>query len=183
MKTRLIIISAILSLTILSCKNDDQKEEKKEEVVKQNVKENFSFEMNVVSLNKDDFSMFYTEDGTINFKGEQAVWFGVNPKSESQKVVFDLKEEILPSNIRVDFGLVQDKGDVTIENFKMSYYGKTFEAKGSDFLRYFIPNETVKTDVDQTKGTIRIQKLPNKPFTPFFYPQQALLDEIKKITK
>lgn len=182
MKTKFVIIAAIFSLILVSCKNDS-KEEKTEEVTKQDVKENFSFEMDVVTPYKDDFTVFYTEDGTINFSGDKAVWHGAEPKSESQKIVFDLKEEIIPTNIRVDFGIVQDKGDVTLSSFKMSYYGKTFEAKGSDFLRYFIPNETLKADIDQAKGTIRFQKLPNKPYTPFFYPQQAILDEIKKITK
>lgn len=183
MKTKLIILSAILSLAFVSCKNDAKEGKATEEVVKQDVKENFSLELDVITPNKDDFSMFYTEDGTINFSGDKAVWFGVVPNAASQKVVFDLSEEILPTDIRIDFGLVQDKGDVTVERFKMSYYGKTFEAKGSDFLKYFIPNETLKADVDAAKGTIRFQKLPEKPFTPFFYPQQALLDEIKKITK
>ena len=181
MKTKFIILIAVLSLAVVSCKNETK--EKTEEVAAPVGKQNFSLEMDVICANKEDFSMFYTEDATINFSAEKVVWTGVESKAVSQKVVFDLKDEILPTDIRIDFGIVQDKGDVTLEKFKLNYYGKTFEAQGSDFLKYFIPNEGVKADVDVAKGTIRFQKLGDKPYTPSFYPQQAILDEIKKITK
>jgi len=183
MKTKFIIVTAILSLIFVSCKNETKETPQEAEAPKEQVKENFSLEMDVVSANKEDFSMFYTEDGTINFTADKAVWFGVEQKAGSQKVIFDLKEEIIPTDIRIDFGIVQDRGDVTLEKFKLTYYGKTFEAQGSDFLKYFIANENVKADVDAAKGTIRFQKMADKPYTPSFYPQQSILDEIKKITK
>lgn len=184
MKTKFILLIAFLSLVVVSCKNDTKAaDEKTDEVAQPQGKQNFSLEMDVISANKEDFSMFYTEDATINFNSEKVVWAGVPAKAGSQKVVFDLKEEILPTDIRIDFGIVQERGDVTLEKFKLNYYGKTFEAQGSDFLKYFIVNEGVQVDVDAAKGTIRFQKLANKPYTPSFYPQQAILDEIKKITK
>ncbi|MFN3752797.1 hypothetical protein [Flavobacterium sp.] len=184
MKTKFIILTAVFSLILISCKNEEKTTtEEGTEVANQNVKENFSLEMDVICTNKEDFSMFYTEDGTINFNADQVAWTGVEPKATSQKVVFNLKEEIMPTNIRIDFGIVQDRGDVTLEKFKLNYYGKTFEAQGSDFLKYFIPNENVKADVDPVKGTIRFQKIADKPYTPSFYPQQTILDEIKKILK
>ncbi len=181
MKTKFIIISTILMLTVLSCKNVN--ETKVVETPKEVVKENFSLEVDVISPNDDDFCLFYTEDGSINYNADKAVWFNVKGKSETQKAIFNLKTEVLPTNIRIDFGIKQDKGDVTIENFKINYFGKSFEAKGSNFLTYFKPNTVLKTDLDQAKGTIRIQKDVNKPFTPAFYPEQALINEIKKITK
>lgn len=182
MKTKFILITVILALAFVSCKNE-AKGEAEQEATKENVKQNFSLEMDVISANKEDFSMFYTEDGTINFNADKVVWFGVKQDSTSQKIVFDVAEEIIPTDIRIDFGIVQERGDVTLEKFKLSYYGKTFEAKGSDFFKYFIANEGVKADVDATKGTIRFQKIADKPYTPSFYPQQTILDEIKKITK
>lgn len=182
MKTRIIVAIVLMTTFFVGCKNET-KGEGEQAAAKENVKENFSLEMDVISANKEDFSMFYTEDGTINFNADKVIWLGVEPDSKSQKIVFDLKEEIIPTDIRIDFGIVQERGDVTLEKFKLSYYGKTFEAKGSDFLKYFIANESVKTDVDAAKGTIRFQKLADKPYTPCFYPQETILDEIKKITK
>jgi hypothetical protein len=97
-------------------------------------------------------------------------------------VTLDLKEEIIPTNIRIDFGINKDQGDVVLEKFKFSFYGKSFEAKGSEFFKYFIPNDSVKTEIDTKNGTVKFLKNPKKFFTPFYYPQQAVLDEIKKIT-
>ena len=177
MKTNFLILATIISLTIISCKND-----KKEDVAKADEKQNFSIDLEVLAPLDDNFSVYYTEDNTINFNGDRAVWRGVKGQLESQKVTIDLKEEIIPTNIRIDFGINKDQGDVVLEKFKLSFYGKSFEAKGSEFFKYFIPNDSVKTEIDAVKGTVKFLKNPDKFFAPFYYPQQAVLDEIKKIT-
>ena len=177
MKTNFVILATIISLTFISCKND-----KKEDVTKADEKQNFSIDLDVVATLDDNFSVYYTEDNTINFNGDKAVWRGVKGQSDTQKVTLDLKEEIIPTNIRIDFGINKDQGDVVLEKFKFSFYGKSFEAKGSEFFKYFIPNDSVKTEIDTKNGTVKFLKNPKKFFTPFYYPQQAVLDEIKKIT-
>ena len=177
MKTNFVILATIISLTFISCKND-----KKEDVAKADEKQNFSIDLDVIAPLDDNFSVYYTEDNTINFNGDKAVWRGVKGQSDTQKVTLDLKEEIIPTNIRIDFGINKDQGDVVLEKFKLSFYGKSFEAKGSEFFKYFIPNDSVKTEIDTKTGTVKFLKNPKKFFTPFYYPQQAVLDEIKKIT-
>ena len=177
MKTNFVILATIISLTFISCKND-----KKEDVTKVDEKQNFSIDLDVVAPLDDNFSVYYTEDNTINFNGDNAVWRGVKGQSDTQQVTLDLKEEIIPTNIRIDFGINKDQGDVVLEKFKLSFYGKSFEAKGSEFFKYFIPNDSVKTEIDTKNGTVKFLKNPKKFFTPFYYPQQAVLDEIKKIT-
>jgi hypothetical protein len=177
MKTNFVIVATIISLIFISCKND-----KKDEVADADVKQNFSVDLYVVAPLDDNFSVYYTEDNTISFNGDKAVWRGVKGQPASQQVTLDLKEEIIPTNIRIDFGINKDQGDVVLEKFKLSFYGKSFEAKGSEFFKYFIPNDSVKTEIDPTKGTIKFLKNPKKFFSPFYYPQQAVLDEIKKIT-
>lgn len=183
MKTKIFIIATIFSLVLVSCKKDNQVKEGEENTPQIEKKEKFSVDLDVLVPKEDNFSVYYTEDGTINFTGEKAVWSGVKGQAESQKVVLDLPEEVIPTNIRIDFGINKEQGDVVLEKFKLSFYGKTFEAKGSDFLKYFITNDSVKTEIDQVKGTIKFVKNPKKFFTPFYYPQQAVLDEISKITK
>lgn len=177
MKTNFVILATIISLTFISCKND-----KNGDAAKADEKQNFSIDLDVVAPLDDNFSVYYTEDNTINFNGEKAVWRGVKGQPETQKVTLDLKEEIIPTNIRIDFGINKDQGDVVLEKFKLSFYGKSFEAKGSEFFKYFIPNDSVKTEIDTKNGTVKFLKNPKKFFTPFYYPQQAVLDEIKKIT-
>ena len=177
MKTNFVIVAAIVSLIFISCKND-----KKDAVANADVKQNFSVDLYVVAPLDDNFSVYYTEDNSISFNGDKAVWRGVKGQLTSQQVTLDLKEEIIPTNIRIDFGINKDQGDVVLEKFKLSFYGKSFEAKGSEFFKYFIPNDSVKTEIDPAKGTVKFLKNPKKFFSPFYYPQQAVLDEIKKIT-
>jgi hypothetical protein len=181
MKAKFFILAALFSLAFTSCKNNDG--EKKTEEAKPVVKQNFSVEVNVVAQKDDNFTTYFTEDGTNKFNADKAVWGAVKGQAGSQTIVFDLSPEIIPTNVRLDFGLNKDQGDVVLEKFKFSYYGKSFEAKGSDFLKYFYPNDSVKTEVDEVKGTIKFLRGPKKYNTPFYDPQPTAVEEIKKITK
>ena len=181
MKTKNLILAAVLSLSFISCKNDGK--EKKEAEAKAEVKQNFSIDLDVITPIEDNFAIYYTEDNTNNFTGEKAIWGGLKAQPQSQHVTFNLPEEIIPTHIRIDFGINNNQGDVILERFKMSYYGNTFESKGSDFLKYFLKNDSVKTEIDDIKGTIKFLKNPKKYYTPFYYPDRTMLDEIKTITK
>jgi len=182
MKTRKLLLLALFSLAIISCKDDNKKQD---DVVapKKDVNEFFNVELDVVAPVEDNFTVYFTEDGTNKFTSDKAVWSGVKGQSESQKVTLNLSEEIIPTNIRIDFGINKEQGDVILEKFKFNYYGKSFEGKGSDFLKYFVPNDSVQTKIDEAKGTITFLKNPKKFFTPFYDPQVSIQDEIKKITK
>ena len=64
MKTKYVAALAVLAFTAFSCKN---KAEAESIVVAPPVKDNFIVEMDVVGSVKDDFTVYYTEDGTNNF--------------------------------------------------------------------------------------------------------------------
>jgi hypothetical protein len=186
MKTKVIMIVAILSIALTSCKNENKSKTNEDAIApKEEVKQNFSVELDVISERDDSFAMYYTEDGTIAFNLDHVVWGGVKGGADSQKVVFTLSEEIIPTHIRLDFGLKKgaEQGDVTLRNVKVMNYGKSFEFKGSDFLKYFIENKEVKTEINAANGTIKFLKNPAVTTTPFYYPTQVLIDEIAKITK
>lgn len=170
-----------LSLVIFnSCKDNEKKEEVKKEIV---VNDFFSVELDVINTQEDNYALYYTEDNSINFTSDQAIWSGVKGVSEPQKVIFNLSEEIVPTDIRLDFGLIKTQKEVILRNVKMDYYGKSFQFKGSDFLNFYRPNDSIKTEIDQEKGTIKFLQSP-KRFNPiFFYPNERLLEEISKINK
>ncbi|HEX8563956.1 MAG TPA: hypothetical protein VF676_13345 [Flavobacterium sp.] len=182
MKVKIYAILAFIAFGAQSCKNDG-KETKADAATEPAVQKFFSVEMDVAAEKDDNFAVYYTEDNTINFNGDNAVWSGVKGGNTQQNVVFNLSEDVIPTHIRLDFGINKEQGDVLLRNLKVSYYGKSFEAKGSEFFKYFIPNDSVKTEIDQAGGTIKFLKNPKKHFTPFYYPQQAVLDEIGKLTK
>jgi hypothetical protein len=175
-------IVSILAFTILfiSCKEEKKVQEPaKQEEPK---KEFFSVELDVTCPVKDDFAVYYTEDNTINFNEQNTYWNSVKGQPDTQKIVFNFKEEIIPTHIRLDFGINKEQGDVLVEKLKFDFYGKSFEIKGSDFFKYFSPNDLIKSEIDEVKGTVKFLKNPKEFVTPFFYPNQTFLKEIKKIT-
>jgi hypothetical protein len=186
MKTKFFIIAAVFSIALSSCKKGaDAKNDGTPEAPKAEVKENFSVDLDVVSTVEDNFALYYTEDNSTSFSGDKAAWNGVKAEPGVQTVTLTLSEEIIPTDIRLDFGLKKgaEQGEVTLQQMKINYYGKSFVIKGSDFLKYFIPNKDVPSEIDAAKGTIKFLKDPKGISTHFYYPQQTVLDEVAKLTK
>ena len=177
MKAR-ILLTFIVSLTLLiSCKD-----EKKGVGNEQPIKENFSVELDVTVSKKDDFALYYTEDNTISFSGAQAVWRGVKGGNVDEKIVFELSEEIIPTDIRLDFGLNKEQELIELKNIKITYYGKELLIKGSDFFNYFVKEDKFKTEIDLAKGSIKFIISPDNYQTPYYYPRHELVDALKKLT-
>ncbi len=181
MKSRFLIVIAIFSLTLTSCKKE-VKETQEVTEVDTNAKQNFSVEIDAITSVKDDFAVYFTEDGTNDFTGNQTAWKGIAGNGVTEKVVFDLSEEIIPTLIRLDFGMNKDQGDIIIKNIKMDYHGNNFSFQGSEFFKYFIKTEEFQTEVNPADGTLKILRGKNGFKTPYFYPTQALIDAIAKIT-
>lgn len=179
MKTKFLIIASALLLALTSCKNDKKTDL---ETDKPAAKENFSVEIDAVAAKKDDFCLYYTEDNTITFSGEKAVWRGVKGGNVDEKVVLNLSEEIIPTDIRLDFGINKEQDSVHIKNVKISYYGKDINIKGSELFNWFINNPEFKSEVDVANGITKFLKSGTEYKTPYLYPKQELIDALKKLT-
>jgi hypothetical protein len=180
MKAKFIIVAlGFLALTT-ACKNN--KSAGATEGIEPTVKQNFSVELDVMASKKDDFALYYTEDNTIAFTGDMALWHGVAGGNIREKIVFDLSEEKIPTDIRLDFGMNKEQESVEVYGIKMSYYGNNLYIKGSDFFKYFIDTKDFKTEIDVPNGVLKIVKNTPEYQGPFFYPTQELLDSIKKLT-
>ncbi len=181
MKSKLFVLVAILGISISSCKNEE-KQTQEVEVADANAKQNFNVEIDATTTVKDDFAVYFTEDGTNNFTGDQTAWRGISGSGSNEKLVFELSEENIPTLIRLDFGMNKEQGDIVIKNIKMDYYGNDFSFQGSDFFTYFIKTDEFQTEVNPSDGTMTILKGKEGFKTPYFYPTQALIDAIAKIT-
>lgn len=180
MKSRIVIAIVLFSTFIVGCKNEksvDSLDVVKPEVIEKN----FQVTLDVVVKKNDDFALYYTQDGTSDFK-DAPIWMGVKGSDASQKIVFNFPENTVPTNIRVDFGINKDQETMTINNYKMTYAGKSFEASGVNFFKYFKANEEC-TQVDKEKSLIIPVKKEGKYFGPSFYPEQLICDEIAKMVK
>lgn len=176
-KIVLFSLFVIAAISLVSCKNS---EEKKPESEAQ--KENFNVQITASASKKDDFALYYAEDNTVNFKGENAIWTGIKGGNIEETLKLELSEEKIPTHIRLDFGLNKDQDSVVIKKIKVSYYGNSYEFIGADFFKYFIDDKQFNTVVDTKLGTLTILKKDGVYKTPFFYPTQLTNDNIKKIT-
>jgi hypothetical protein len=174
------IFAVLLVFTLFSCK--DEKKPAAVETPKEKASQTFDVTLNVTVKKDDSFHLFYTEDETINFDEKQSVWVELKGKETSQDVVFRLPEDVIPTHLRLDFGINKEQEDMTVNNFKMEYMGKKFEAKGPDFFTYFYPNLEC-TNVDKEKGLVMPIKKGDAYTGPMFYPQIGLTDQINLLVK
>ncbi|MBC7524227.1 MAG: hypothetical protein H7239_07300 [Flavobacterium sp.] len=174
------ILLILFTVCLLSCKNDN-KENNKQEVkeVAQNI---FKVSINVIAKKNDDFCLLYTEDGSINFtKG--SIWQNLKGSENEQQVVFYLPKDAYPTQLRIDFGVNKEQGDIVLKAIVCEYNGKKKEIRGNDLGLLFRPDET-KCTYDSATGLIKAISKNGQKQSPSFYPQEANLGpELKKLAK
>ncbi|MDX6190460.1 hypothetical protein SGQ83_13950 [Flavobacterium sp. Fl-318] len=182
MRTKLIFTSLILALTFISCKKEVSKEEIKPIEVETN-KNNFQVTLTAIVKTDDNFQLYYSQDEyDVPYKEENSVWVAVKANDNPQDIVFNLPENVIPNYIRIDFGTNEAQKEVTVKNFKMKYFSKSFEAKDSLFFNYFIPNDCVKI-LDKKNSVVQNIKSQKGIYDPLFYSEKALYDQIQLIVK
>ena len=182
MTTKLIFTSLILLVAFTSCKKEASKDEVKPiEIETKN--NNFQVTLTATVKTDDNFQLYYSQDEyEVPYKEENSVWVAVKANDNPQHIVFSLPEDVIPNYIRIDFGTNEGQKEITIKNFKMKYYSKSFEARDSLFFNYFIPNDCVKV-LDKKNSTIQNIKSKDGRYDPLFYSEKALYDQIQLIVK
>lgn len=178
MNTKFIAVLLVISSVFVGCK-----EEKKETAPKQNeVSKSFVFSVNVSSPKDDTFSLYYTVDGSTDFK-DAPIWVEVKGSESPQEVVFKLPEDAVPTQFRLDVCKPEKQNELKINGFKMSYLGKEFSVPGKDFFIYFDPDLS-KTVYNKETGEVKAVEKDGKKEYPSFYPNtRPLGDEINKLLK
>jgi len=182
MKSKILIVAALFSIVFSSCKNES--ETKKTETTEvEEVKANFTAEFDLTSDKDNVIAIYYTEDGSIAFNDKMVFWSDIKAGAGFQKYVISVPDGTLPKAIRLDFGTKPgaDKATITLKTLKITCFNKTIEVKGSDFFNYFAKNEKVETQIDAAAGTITFKADLKNKADHFYYPQQLLTDELKKI--
>ena len=179
MKTKNILVILLLSLSLFSCKNDKKSEDKSTP----KIENGFNVAFDLIAKKDDNFHIYYTEDNTINFSEEKSLWLPFKGSDAEQEVRFVLPEDVIPTNLRVDFGygVNKEQSDIVLKKFKMKYFDKTFEVKDSLIFYYFYPNKD-NTILDNTHATLKRIK-PDQPTAPSLYPNTPLSEEILKMVK
>lgn len=183
MKIRLFLVGLLVSVSLISCKNSEEKTQ--EPVANQETKPTNAFRITLTAIvpNDDSFQLYYSQDayGTP-YKEENSLWKEMKGSPNPQDIVFDLPEDVFPSFLRMDFGTNENQKEITVRNFKIEYMNKKFEAHDAQFFNYFIPNESIKS-TDKVLSKVILGKKPDNTYDPLFYSEKALYDEIQKLIK
>ncbi|WP_338376116.1 hypothetical protein [uncultured Flavobacterium sp.] len=123
----------------------------------------------------DSIRVFYTSDNSIDFKEEQAVWKKTDGSIKNQEIVIEIPNNILPNQLRIDFGNNILNQEIVLNKICVSYLESTFEAKGEEIYWYFRPDEN-NTTLDKNNGVLK-RKNPRQLNGPSIYPKGDKLKE------
>lgn len=168
-------------LLTFSCKNE--KDIDSLEIVRPQLTDNvFKVSLKVTVKKDDDFSLYFTTDGTTDFKADP-IWMSVKGSSEEQKITFSLKKEIIPTQLRLDFGMKKDQEDIILKSVVLEYNGKKREIIGAELGTYFRADDN-KCTFDPATGIIKALVKDGVRQNPSLYPQEKVLNqEIDKLAK
>lgn len=178
MKLTKIFLSTLIVLLIVSCKND-AKETVKDE---QKLPETFNVSFNLTVKKDDTFQLYYTEDGTLNFGDALSVKSVIKGSDKPQEILFKLPVDVLPTNIRLDFGENKEQESIVVNSMKLKYFDKTFEAKENLVKKYFYLVDA-QEKYDEATSTISLVKPAGQQYDPMMWSNEALAIELEKIIK
>ena len=165
---------------VFSCKNEtpiDDLQVVTPEAAKVNLNF-FKVTLNVIVKKDDDFALFYTTDGTTDFK-TAPIWQAVKGISDIQEIKYNLPQNILPTQLRLDFGLKQDQEDIVLKSVVLEYKDKKKEIAGAELAVFFRADQN-KCSFDGS--TIKAVVKDGKKESPSLYPQESNLGpELKKL--
>lgn len=184
MKINRLVFGLFLALSIVSCKdNKETKEEGKAEATELAPTYDVSFTLVVP---KDDvLQLFYTEDGSIVFGDDRSVRSVVKGSEAPQEVIFKLPENVLPTNIRLDFGDSPEQGNIVIKSMKFTYTGKIYQkifGPNEQISHYFYPQES-QIKINDATSTIELLKPKGQPHDPLMWSNELLSEEMVKLYK
>ena len=178
MKLKFIIIFVLILPLFTGCKND------KSSIVNQNgIAPNFKITLNVIVKKNDNFSLFYTQDGTTDFSKIQPLWVGVKGKETEQKVIYILPKKAIPTQFRLDFGIAKNQENIILKNISVENNGKKRTINGSELAGFFIA-DVKKCTFNASNGVIKAVIKEGVRQYPSLYPQEELLKaELEKLAQ
>lgn len=179
MKAKFIILIVLFASVFVGCK--DEKSSKVGTDEKPKTEEGFNITFNAIVEKDDEFKLFYNEDGSEAYDGEQMVVLKIVGKSEAQDLSFSLPEDATPMNLRFDIGGNKDLKKVEFNNFKIKHNKKTFIAEKANFFKYFYPNSQV--EVDSINAVAKIIAKPSDVYNPIIGGTGHLIGEITKLNE
>lgn len=178
---RIILIVFCICLFV-SCKNENKPLDENAEVAEKKVIDTlFTITLNTTIKKDDSFQIYYRTASQPTYIETNSFFTEFKGSDKPQDIVFRMPDGIIPDYIRLDFGTNKDQDPIIINNFKMSYFGKVFETKGSGIFNYLLVAQKTAT-VDKDKSVL-LPLTVDGIHDPQATSEKALYDEIQKIIK
>lgn len=180
MKAKIVLLVTLISTLLIGCKNEKSVDSL--EVVQQEVlDDNFKITLDVIVKKDDNLSLYYTEDGSIDFSNAPPIWVGVKGSDGSQEVIFNFPQEVRPTQLRLDFGMNEEQPDVVFEMITMEYMGQSRVIARPELVSFFRADDS-KCSFDHVTGVIKALAKDGKRQYPSLYPHEsALAAELAKL--
>jgi hypothetical protein len=184
MKTKKILLAVLTIFTLASCKNEAETKEAEAQTTE--LKETFDVSFNLVVAKDDTFTLYYTEDNSLNFGDDRSVRSVVKGSDKPQDVLFKLPADVLPTQIRFDFGDNKEQGGIVMNSLSAKYNGSIFNAdfkSSADGVKHFFYLLDEQIGYDAATSTIMPLKPANKGYDPLMWSNQLLSEELVKLYK
>jgi len=175
---RVIGAAALFLMVLVGCKDEKSTDASadKPAVTEIETTNNYQVILDVIVKKDDNLSLFYTIDGTDNFFTIQPIWVNVKGSDNVQQATYNLPADVVPTALRLDFGLAKNQEDIVFKKITVKHLDKTFTADGSKIWDYFGPNPITCT-VDKNTGVIKAIVKNGERQSPSLYPGLTLLGQ------
>lgn len=101
----------------------------------------FEVEMDVIVKKNDKFHLFYKDFNDNGYSSTRVLEQMIKGKEHAQKIVFSIPEGVIPSGLRIDFGMNYSQLPITLNSLKIRYDRKEFYFNEEMFVQLFRPNK------------------------------------------
>ena len=179
MKLKNLLVAILTLFVVVSCKKESNQLETNSQTTNNN---SFVFTVEFTANKTDTFSLFYTEDGSINF-GEKVIWKQIQGSDNMQKVEFTLPKDVYPTQFRLDLGNSQEQETVTIKSIEFKFNNKNRLIKGEE-LGAFFRADGAKCTFDHMSGIVKTNVKDGKKQGFSLYPNESIQAiELPKLLK
>ena len=176
MKNNLLLLLVLITSLFSACK-DEKSLDNLDVVTPELIDSGYKVTVNVIVKKDDDFSLFYNEDNTIDFTKIEAMWQGVKGNDSEQFVTFNLPLDVVPTQLRLDFGMNQEQEDIILKSVVIEHNEKKEIISGQLLKNCFVADAS-KCSFDGDTGIIKAVVKDGKREFPSLYPQEAALTEV-----
>tara|TARA_B110000967_G_C18900429_1_gene574488 strand:- start:6596 stop:7135 length:540 start_codon:yes stop_codon:yes gene_type:complete len=141
-----IFLQIIILVLLVGCKYKNQKTEIHESsIIGNKIDREFQFEviMDVVVKKNDKFHLFFKDLNVKDYSANRVLEKKINGIDQIQTIVFLIPVEVIPTGLRIDFGINYSQEPIALLGFKIRYDNNEFDFNENKFEQLFRPNKFV----------------------------------------